>query len=100
MVGLLRSRGVSNKVDSSSGSIGRRYARNDEVGTPFGITVDFDSIDETKPSVYGTVTLRERDSTKQIRGKVEDIVDVVARMCFEEMSWESAVAKFGEYSST
>ena len=49
------------KVDDSSGSIGRRYARTDEISVPFGITVDFDSIKTPK-----TVTLRERDSMEQV----------------------------------
>ena len=49
------------KVDDSSGSIGRRYARTDEISVPFGITVDFDSI-----KVPNTVTLRERDSMDQV----------------------------------
>lgn len=57
---------VSHKVDDSSGSIGRRYARTDEIGIPFGITVDFDTVRKSPPSA----TLRERDSTKQIRAEV------------------------------
>lgn len=60
----LKKNGVSVKVDDSGGSIGRRYARTDEVGIPFGITVDFDTLK------FGTATLRERDSTKQIRASV------------------------------
>ncbi|KAH9266297.1 hypothetical protein BASA83_010681 [Batrachochytrium salamandrivorans] len=48
-------------VDDSTGSIGRRYARNDELGTPFAITIDFQTVNDK------TVTLRERDTTKQIR---------------------------------
>ena len=46
----------------ASGAIGRRYRRMDEAGTPFGITVDFDTIEKD-----GTVTLRDRDTTEQIR---------------------------------
>jgi len=45
-----------------SGAIGKRYRRQDEIGTPFGITVDFDTIEKD-----GTVTLRDRDTTSQIR---------------------------------
>lgn len=48
-------------MDESSTSIGRRYARTDEIGIPFGITVDFDTCKAS------TVTLRERDSTRQVR---------------------------------
>lgn len=60
----LTKNGVSHKVDDSSGSIGRRYARTDEIAIPFGITVDFDTLKSN------TATLRERDTTKQIRAKV------------------------------
>ncbi len=42
-----------------SGSIGKRYRRHDELGTPFCFTVDFDSVEK------GTVTVRDRDSMKQ-----------------------------------
>ena len=53
---------VSHKVDSSAGSIGRRYARTDEVAIPFGITIDFDTLKEPH-----SATLRERDSMGQVR---------------------------------
>ena len=68
LVESLKQGGVSHKLDDSSGSIGRRYARTDEVGIPFGITVDFDTIKDD------TATLRERNSTRQIRTKVYVIV--------------------------
>ena len=45
-----------------SGAIGRRYRRQDEIGTPFGVTVDFDTIEQD-----AGVTIRDRDTTKQIR---------------------------------
>lgn len=53
---------VSHKVDDSSGSIGRRYARTDEIAIPFGVTIDFDSLDSPH-----SATLRERDSMSQVR---------------------------------
>ena len=56
---------VSHKVDQSSGSIGRRYARTDQIAVPFGITIDFDTLKEPH-----TATLRERDTMKQIRADV------------------------------
>jgi len=52
-------------VDDSSGSIGRRYARTDEIAIPFGITIDFDTVKSN------SVTLRERDATRQVRVKVK-----------------------------
>ena len=58
--------GISHKVDDSSGSIGRRYARTDEIGVAFGITIDFDTVNKTPH----TATLRDRDSMRQIRAEV------------------------------
>ncbi|MBN1275239.1 glycine--tRNA ligase [Candidatus Woesearchaeota archaeon] len=55
-------------VYDQSGTVGRRYARMDEVGTPYCVTVDFD----TKKD--GTVTVRNRDSTKQVRVKKDDLL--------------------------
>lgn len=59
--------GISHKVDDSSGSIGRRYARTDEIGVAFGITIDFDTVNRTPH----TATLRDRDSMRQIRAEVK-----------------------------
>jgi glycyl-tRNA synthetase len=53
------------------GAIGRRYRRQDEAGTPFGITVDSQTLQDE------TVTLRERDSMEQIRVKIDDLVSVL-----------------------
>ena len=55
-----------NTFYDEAGSIGRRYARQDEAGTPFGVTVDFDTLGET-PELKDTVTLRDRDSGQQQR---------------------------------
>ena len=53
--------GVSSKIDDSGQTIGKRYARTDECGIPFAITVDFDTLDDD------AVTVRERDSMEQER---------------------------------
>lgn len=63
---MLTKEGIAHKVDDSSGSIGRRYSRTDEIGVPFGITVDFDSLADQVPSV----TVRNRDTMTQIRVNV------------------------------
>jgi glycyl-tRNA synthetase len=55
-----------------AGSIGRRYRRQDEVGTPFCVTVDFDTLEDRQ------VTVRERDSMAQDRLPVENLVDYLA----------------------
>jgi glycyl-tRNA synthetase len=60
-----------------AGAIGRRYRRQDEAGTPFGITIDFDTIGEHGPELEGTVTLRHRDSMKQERVKIADLLGLL-----------------------
>ena len=49
------------------GAVGRRYRRQDEVGTPFGITIDFETLGEGGEELKNTVTLRHRDSMEQER---------------------------------
>ena len=60
-----------------SGAIGRRYRRQDEIGTPFGITVDFETLGEKDASLRDTVTLRERDSMKQERVAIKDLAAIL-----------------------
>ncbi|KAK3366117.1 glycyl-tRNA synthetase 1 [Lasiosphaeria ovina] len=78
----LRSLGISNNVDSSSASIGKRYARNDELGTPLGITIDFDTLAD------GSITLRERDNMTQLRGSEDEVVQAVKNLADSTESWE------------
>jgi len=66
-------RGVMNVFYDESGAIGRRYRRQDEAGTPFCVTVDFDTIGENGPEKEGTVTLRHRDSMQQERIAIADL---------------------------
>ncbi len=56
------------------GAIGRRYRRQDEIGTPFGITVDFETLGERGDELRDTVTVRERDSMKQDRVKISELL--------------------------
>lgn len=56
------------------GSIGKRYARADEIGTPFCITIDYDTKEND------TVTIRYRDTTKQDRVKIEDLVKIIQQL--------------------
>ncbi len=59
-----------------TGSIGKRYRRQDEIGTPFCITIDFDTEND------GSVTIRERDSMQQIRVKISELVAYLNEKCF------------------
>jgi len=60
-----------------AGAIGRRYRRQDEAGTPFGVTIDFDTLGEKGPELKDTVTLRDRDTMKQERVKIDDLVPML-----------------------
>lgn len=57
-----------------AGAIGRRYRRQDEIGTPFCLTIDFDTLGEKGDELKDTVTLRERDSMKQERLKISELL--------------------------
>ncbi len=61
-----------------AGAIGRRYRRQDKAGTPFGVTIDFDTLGESGPDLKDTVTLRDRDTMKQERVKIADLVTVLS----------------------
>src|SRR5436190_22884418 len=61
-----------------SGAIGRRYRRQDEIGTPFCVTVDFETLGEKDEKLRDTVTLRERDSMKQERVPIRDLARILA----------------------
>jgi glycyl-tRNA synthetase len=63
---LVRDTGYNIEYDETQ-SIGKRYRRQDEIGTPYCVTIDFESLED------GCVTVRERDSMKQTRVKIEDL---------------------------
>jgi glycyl-tRNA synthetase len=86
---LLTNNGIMYKVDDSSGSIGRRYARTDEVSVPFAITVDFDSLKEPN-----SVTLRERDSMQQIRINIDQVISIISELSELKINWSDVVAKY------
>jgi glycyl-tRNA synthetase len=52
-------------------SIGRRYRRQDEIGTPFAITIDFETLEKDD------ATIRDRDTMKQERVKIDDLVNIL-----------------------
>ena len=54
-----------------AGSIGKRYRRQDQIGTPFCVTIDFDTLEN------GTVTLRDRDTMEQIRLSEDELIKYV-----------------------
>ncbi|KAI5476497.1 glycyl-tRNA synthetase [Pseudohyphozyma bogoriensis] len=89
----LRSFGLASRVDDSSASIGKRYSRNDELGTPFGVTLDFASLKN------GTITLRERDSTVQLIGTFDEVIELVKDLCAGTVSWEEGSKRLPVYTN-
>lgn len=67
-------RGRWNCQWDASGAIGRRYRRADEVGTPFCITVDFETIEKDN-----AVTIRDRDTTEQVRIPMDEVVSYLSK---------------------
>ncbi len=65
-----------------SGSIGKRYARADEIGVPYCITVDYDTLEDD------TVTIRDRNSTDQIRVVIDELYDVLKDLVFGDKTFE------------
>ncbi|KAI8829071.1 hypothetical protein BJ741DRAFT_624429 [Chytriomyces cf. hyalinus JEL632] len=88
----LRREGVSTRVDDSAASIGKRYSRNDELGTPFAITIDFQTVKD------GTVTLRERDSLKQIREDIATVTRIIKELVEERISWADVEVKYTAFT--
>lgn len=71
-------------------SIGKRYARTDELGVPFAITVDSAT----------SVTIRERDSKDQVRVDVDQAASVVREVTEGQRTWEDVWSAFPHHSST
>lgn len=79
---------VATRVDTSSAALGRRYARSDEIGVPFAVTVDFDTLKD------GTVTIRERDSMVQVRVPKSEVTSIVFGIVHKRMTWENVLEKY------
>jgi glycyl-tRNA synthetase len=59
-----------------NGNIGKRYRRQDEIGTPWCVTIDFDTLGE-KPELLNTVTLRDRDTGEQKRVPISELLSLL-----------------------
>ncbi|WP_380674720.1 glycine--tRNA ligase [Salinigranum sp. GCM10025319] len=86
----LRAAGFS-VVHDDSGSIGRRYRRQDEVGTPFCVTVDRDGLEGDGPD---SVTVRERDSAAQARVPVDDLASVLLDLRAGTRTFDDVLAEY------
>lgn len=64
---------IPNIMWDDNGNVGKRYRRQDEIGTPHTITIDFDTLGESGEEKKDTVTVRDRDTGEQIRMKIADL---------------------------
>lgn len=87
----LRAIGISSRVDDSSASIGKRYSRNDELGTPLGITVDFQTLQDQ------TITLRDRDSTTQVRADEAKILEAIKSLADGSKDWAQILTELPKF---
>lgn len=62
-----------------NGNIGKRYRRQDEIGTPWCIVIDFDTLGEEKPELKDTVTIRDRDTGSQERVMISELADYISK---------------------
>jgi len=58
-----------------NGNVGKRYRRQDEIGTPYCVTIDFETLGEEKPELKDTVTVRDRDTGEQERVAISDLIE-------------------------
>ena len=79
---------VVSRVDSSSGSVGRRYARADELGIPFGATVDFQTL------LDDSVTLRDRNTMAQVRVPLSRLNGLLQQLIAETITWDLVMTRF------
>jgi len=82
--------GVSSRTDDSGVAIGKKYARHDELGIPFAITVDGKTFEDD------TVTLRERDSCGQVRIPIANVADEVFKLSSNVTTWAEAQSAYAD----
>jgi glycyl-tRNA synthetase len=85
IVQILKNSGFFTERDDS-GSIGRRYRRYDEIGTPFCVTIDHQTFEDS------TVTIRDRDTTEQVRVKIDELPNILRSLLVSERD----IKEFGE----
>lgn len=82
--------GISNKLDDTGVTVGKRYARTDECGIPYALTIDFETLDTHD------VTMRDLSSMKQIRLPIVDIATTISGLSNDQLTWDQCVEKYGE----
>ena len=85
--------GLSTIIDVTGTSIGKRYARTDEIGVPFAVTVDHETLKNE------TVTLRERDTCSQVRIPTSELRLVLKQLVDMKVNWSEVQAKYPAQAS-
>lgn len=88
-----RKNGIMCRVDSGSSAIGKRYARTDEMGIPFAVTVDYETLDKN------TVTLRDINSMKQIRVPVSELRGLIEKAIENESDFAEIAKNYPVYEN-
>lgn len=78
---------LASKVDDSGVAIGRKYARADELGIPIAVTIDFETVKD------GSVTVRDRDSTQQVRTSMDKALGIVMQLASAVTTWAEVYAQ-------
>ncbi|EFC42863.1 Glycyl-tRNA synthetase [Naegleria gruberi] len=86
--------GISHRVDAGNQNIGKKYARADDIGIPFAITIDDNSV------TAGTVTIRERDSCEQVIVPISDLITVLNDLIDRIKLWEDIKQAYPEQKQT
>ncbi|MHA2092049.1 MAG: His/Gly/Thr/Pro-type tRNA ligase C-terminal domain-containing protein, partial [Candidatus Kariarchaeaceae archaeon] len=89
----LKDQGIDVIFDES-GAIGRRYARSDEIGVPLVVTLDYDSLEDD------TVTVRNRNTTSQIRAPIDGLGSIIRGFILQLISWEELEEQYGQFSAS
>lgn len=84
---------IPHRLEDISGAIGWRYKYCDELGIPFAITLDYDTLNDPHP-----VTLRERDTKQQLTIPINEICAVVKELSAAKVTWEQLCQKYPVYA--
>ena len=94
LIAQARRAGLSSIMDTTGVSIGRRYASTDEIGVPYAVTIDYDTLKD------GTVTIRERDSMGQVRVPLTEVIGVLTQLSGGIVTWEATQIKYPAQKAT
>jgi len=78
-------------IYDESGKIGKRYARNDEIGVKYCITYDYDSLEKD------LITIRDRDTMHQVQIKIDLLPDLIRQLILDILTWSDLENEFGRF---